>query len=105
MEKYAFFIWYTAFVIFIVQISAMVGTVIITDGTITPPIPPPEFASGVSGVLFTVVSDVVFLTANIWYFVQLMSINSNFFLLGTVIFTPLAIGILWVIIEALNPLG
>lgn len=103
MEKYQFMIWYSAFAFFIIQVGSLAGASLLDVG-LTPPSFPYYGDDIISGI-FTAVTIPIFVASNIAFFFTLMSLNSSFWLFGTLVLTPLGIGLLWILIEAFNPVG
>lgn len=86
-----FLVSVTAFFMFIAQIGAMMGTDIIATGTLTLPTTSPN----------SLPNAITWFFENIFIFFQLMTISTEFALFGALVLTPIAIGIVWVILDLL----
>ncbi len=89
MNKLSFILFYSTFLFFIMQISAMAGADIVQNAPTTPTM------SGTPNV----VTYLVWVFANMGYFFSLMAVSSEFFLFGVFILTPFIIGMVWTILE------
>lgn len=89
ITKIEFILFYSIFLMFVIQISSMAGATIIKNAPPPPTIPPEP----------TVLDYIVYPIKNIGYFFKLMTVSTDFLLLGSVLFTPFLITLIWIIIE------
>lgn len=89
LTKLEFILFYSFFLFFLMQISAMAGTSIVSG------IENPRAPTGIGDALIT----------NFGYFFKLMRVSTGFAIFGTLILTPMLIGLIWVIIEAVTRIG
>jgi len=89
ITKVEFFVFYTMFLFAIIQITAMMGSDIITNAPTVPTIPAVPTAWDYLSYPFE----------NIAYFFTLAALRSSFAIFGAIIITPFAIGVIWAVIE------
>lgn len=102
-----FILFYTIFLFFIIQISAMAGQSLVT-GVSPPTVPSPPttparggfwgFWDGITGIIG-------YLLTNIVYFFQLMGSSSSFAMFGAVILAPFMIALVWIVLELIRGKG
>lgn len=78
----------------IVQVSGMIGATVLSAA-----LPDPIFPTGAGGGLLDLI---LFAINNVWYFFNLMFIDTSYAILGVVVFTPLALTTLWLLMELLS---
>jgi hypothetical protein len=72
----------------------MIGATVLTNA-----LPDPIFPTIAGGGLLDLIG---FMINNVWYFVNLMFIETSYALLGAVIFLPLALTTLWLLFELIS---
>jgi len=95
MTKLQFIYFYTVFLMFVIQISAMAGTTIVSNAPPPPTIPPQP----------TALDYITWPFLNIGYFFQLMLVSSTYFIFGTLILTPILIALIFIILEWARGVG
>lgn len=95
ITKLEFILFYSLFLSFVVQLSAMAGATIIKNAPPPPTIPPQP----------TIVDYIVWPILNAGYFFKLMSVSSDFLLFGSLILTPFLIALIFLIIELVRGTG
>ena len=86
LTKLEFILFYSFFLFFMMQISAMAGQSIIS-GIEKPRVP--------TGIADTVIS-------NFGYFFKMMGVSTGFGIFGTLILTPMLIGLIIIVIEIIR---
>jgi len=89
LTKLEFILFYSFFLFFVMQISAMAGTSIVSG------IAPPKAPTGIGDAVLS----------NFGYFFKMMTVSTTFGIFGTLILTPLVIGLIWIIIETIRGSG
>ena len=96
LTKLEFVISLNIFVFFVMQISAILGTSLISSQiTGYQPLTPPESPNILEAVGFAV----TFVIQNFIVFFQLMTLDSTFLFFGSVILISFVAGIIWTIFE------
>ncbi len=89
LSKLEFILFYSTFLFFIMQLSAMAGYTVISNA------PPTPELSGTPSVL----DSLIWVFANLGYFFALMTVSTEFFLFGVMILTPFVVGVVWMLLE------
>jgi hypothetical protein len=92
MSKLNFILFYTVFLFFITNISALAGQSILQNAPQPPTIPSAP----------TALDYILYPIFNIVYFFQLMGVSSVFLAFGALILTPFIITMLWAILELIR---
>lgn len=95
ITKLEFILFYSLFLGFVVQLSSMAGAAIIKNAPPPPTIPPEP----------TVLDYIVYPILNLGYFFRLMGVSTDFMLFGTLVLTPLIVGLIYLIIELVRGVG
>ena len=93
-ERWHFILFVNLFLSVIVQVSGMIGATVLSAA-----LPDPIFPTGAGGGLLDLI---LFAINNVWYFFNLMFIDTSYAMLGVVVFTPLALTTLWLLMELLS---
>jgi hypothetical protein len=104
VTKLQFLLFYTIFLFFITQISAMAGESIVSG--IPPPNVPSQpsgsYGGGIVGFFDSIGYLIRYIFTNIGYFFTLMRASTTFALFGAVILTPFVIVLIWIILELIR---
>ncbi|MEO0090851.1 MAG: hypothetical protein ABIK75_07105 [candidate division WOR-3 bacterium] len=95
ITKLEFILFYSLFLSFIIQISSMAGATIVKNAPPPPTIPPEP----------TIIDYIVYPFLNLGYFFRLMSVSTDFLLLGALLFTPFLIALIYTILEFVRGTG
>lgn len=95
VTKLEFILFYSLFLGFVVQMSALAGANIVKDAPPPPTIPPEP----------TIIDYIVYPIKNIGYFFRLMAVSSDFLLFGALLLSPFLVGLIWTIIELVRGTG
>lgn len=91
VTRIGYVVFTTLFLFFVIQVSALVGASIIAGFDAVP-------VSVNTGNL-TILTFPLFILENFFIFISLMSVSSEFLLLGTILIPAFVIGFLWAVIE------
>jgi hypothetical protein len=89
-----FILFYSLFLFLVIQITGLMGENVISG--VNPPSLPQQP---------TFLNYLAYPFENIGFFFKLMGASSSFAILGTIILTPFAIGIIWIILQLVRGSG
>lgn len=92
---------YSMFFLFITQITGMAGVTLISGMTTTVTAPIAPELSGWAAII----NAIVWVGENIVFFFQLMLISTEYALFGTLILTPMVIGLIWAVLSLVRGTG
>lgn len=94
MSKVWFILASTIFVLFLIQVGAMIGASIVTGGGTSITTPTAPSADPISNAIWVV--------QNIGFFFTLMTVDSSFLIFGSVIILGYVISMIWAVIEVIR---
>jgi hypothetical protein len=102
-----FILFYTIFLFFIIQLSAMAGQSLVSGvNAPTAPSPPTTPArGGFWGFWDGIFGIIGYLFTNIVYFFQLMGSSSSFTVFGAIILAPFMIALVWIVLQLIRGQG